>query len=408
MKKVLTIFAMAAVLLVSCKKDKEPAAVAVTGVTLSETSITLVNGETKALEAAVLPENATNKNLSWSVDDDTIISVDTEGNVTALSTGMAVVTVVTEEGGFQAECDIHVINPTLTESIIVDKDGNPVTGTYVVTVGDEFTFSVKLLPDNYDQMSWNWSYDLNQDVLQFTEGESLTKFKAVKAGKVTLTAEPETYGPEAKIASVEVEVRDPLTLTLDTGCTVNVYGGGSTILSSNYPLTFASTSMELTDAAIVKDGDKYSVAVNTGIYTNKSGQPVNKEVMVSAIDDAGRTAEFTLNVLGWKLAFADKTTPNEPFDFENTKLYAGQQLIVAIADVSAKIVDPTDLPESLLYVHYSSDAYDVVLLADKTIALTVKAGAANYDFIVYNIIKYALTNSYTDSAILTCKSAGIQ
>ena len=81
---------------------------AVTGVTIEPSEAELTVGSSTKLTATVLPENATNKNVIYSVDDESILSVDQDGNVTGLSLGTATVTVTTEDGGFTASAEITV------------------------------------------------------------------------------------------------------------------------------------------------------------------------------------------------------------------------------------------------------------------------------------------------------------
>ena len=81
---------------------------AVTGVTIEPSEAELTVGSSTKLTATVLPENATNKNVIYSVDDESILSVDQDGNVTGLSLGTATATVTTEDGGFTASAEITV------------------------------------------------------------------------------------------------------------------------------------------------------------------------------------------------------------------------------------------------------------------------------------------------------------
>ena len=84
--------------------------VAVTGVTVSPDTVTLIEGRSEQLTETVQPANATDKTVSWSVDDDTVAMVDSEGLVEAVKEGEATVTVTTTDGGFTATSDITV-NP---------------------------------------------------------------------------------------------------------------------------------------------------------------------------------------------------------------------------------------------------------------------------------------------------------
>ena len=62
----------------------EPSTIAVTGVSLNQTAVTLTVGGSAKLTAAFVPENATNKAVTWSSSDASVASVDSSGNVQAL------------------------------------------------------------------------------------------------------------------------------------------------------------------------------------------------------------------------------------------------------------------------------------------------------------------------------------
>ena len=86
--------------------------VPVDGVSVAPDSVTLEVGESETLTATVSPSNATNRNVSWSSDDETVATVATIGAgalVTAVSPGTAVITVASEEdGGYTDTCVVEV------------------------------------------------------------------------------------------------------------------------------------------------------------------------------------------------------------------------------------------------------------------------------------------------------------
>lgn len=84
------------------------AAVAVTGVTLSKTELSLAIGDSETLLATVAPERATDKSVVWSSSAPRVASVDQSGKVTAKSAGSAVITVKTNDGSFTASCNLSV------------------------------------------------------------------------------------------------------------------------------------------------------------------------------------------------------------------------------------------------------------------------------------------------------------
>ena len=90
----------------------QSATVPVTGVSLSETALSLFTGESANLTATVEPGNATNKNVTWSSDKSEVATVDNSGKVTAVGAGEATITVTTEDGSHTASCKV-----TVTQSI---------------------------------------------------------------------------------------------------------------------------------------------------------------------------------------------------------------------------------------------------------------------------------------------------
>jgi len=82
----------------------------VTGVRLDKNELKLIeDGFSKQLKAEVLPENATNKNVIWSSEDDDIATVDKDGWVTPVSVGKTIITVTTVDGGFTDTCVVRVV-----------------------------------------------------------------------------------------------------------------------------------------------------------------------------------------------------------------------------------------------------------------------------------------------------------
>jgi uncharacterized protein YjdB len=89
--------------------DDPATPVTVTGIELSETHITLNPDTSKKIEAIVKPAGATNKNVTWRTSDSAVAAVDVNGNVTGKAAGSAVITARTENGGFEATCEVTVV-----------------------------------------------------------------------------------------------------------------------------------------------------------------------------------------------------------------------------------------------------------------------------------------------------------
>ncbi|MBQ8968177.1 MAG: CotH kinase family protein [Bacteroidaceae bacterium] len=85
----------------------------VTAITLSKTRASMVPGEQLQLTATVSPDNATLKGVTWKSSNESIVTVDGNGNVTALKTGQARITATATDGsGVSATCTVTVTSNT--------------------------------------------------------------------------------------------------------------------------------------------------------------------------------------------------------------------------------------------------------------------------------------------------------
>ena len=80
----------------------------VTGVTISKTSLSMIQGDTYTLSASIQPNDATNKDLIWYSDDSSIATVTSSGMVTAVDGGNTKITVKSSDGGYQDYCYVSV------------------------------------------------------------------------------------------------------------------------------------------------------------------------------------------------------------------------------------------------------------------------------------------------------------
>ncbi len=89
--------------------------IAVTGVSLGQSSANVVLGNTLQLNADVQPSGATNKDVTWSSSDTSVATVSSEGLVLARALGTSQITVTTSDGGFTDTMTIQVIDqPPIT------------------------------------------------------------------------------------------------------------------------------------------------------------------------------------------------------------------------------------------------------------------------------------------------------
>ena len=102
-------------------------------VTLDKTSLILTEGESARLNAEVLPKNASNRNVVWSVSDNGVAEVSSDGTVTAKKAGNTTVTAETSNG-LKASCEITVnakAQETLPVTAAVTSKRNVFTGNII-------------------------------------------------------------------------------------------------------------------------------------------------------------------------------------------------------------------------------------------------------------------------------------
>jgi len=95
------------VLFISCGKD-------VTGVSLSEKSLSMEVGDEVTLKATVTPDNAGDKAVTWESNNEDVAKVDNDGNVTARGVGKAKITVRTKDGNFTDQCEV-IVSPQVDD-----------------------------------------------------------------------------------------------------------------------------------------------------------------------------------------------------------------------------------------------------------------------------------------------------
>ena len=177
MKKILFALVAAAALLVGC----QPKPVLVSKITLSQTTGSVVEGETLHLSAIVTPKEATNPELTWSTSNPTVATVTGNGDVSALTPGDVKITAAATDGsGVTATCEL-----TVTKKAI------PVTAVGLnetaITLKKDETFQLvgAVTPNDATDQTLTWASD-KTDVATVDATGKVTA-KATGTAKITAT-----------------------------------------------------------------------------------------------------------------------------------------------------------------------------------------------------------------------------
>ena len=297
----------------------EPEVVPVTGVTLSQTAVTLDIDQSITLMATVAPENATNKAVRWASDKTDVATVDANGKVTAVAAGTANITVTTADGGKTATCAVTVNpatdpeDPTITYEDVTTKldyetgyalypsnsTETIVLGRFTIEAGARFDSSTGGLEGkvlNNQQKKVSFSLQGTQNSITFDmkgasdSGTDMTLYKAdgtvvyawnhIAKNEVVLGCKVEnlTAGDyyldsvgSARIANLAITERlaasDPAGIEVSGGQTEFLVGDEFVSTGLNVTLVYENGRREsLTAASYKLDSSKY-IAGTSGTYT---------------------------------------------------------------------------------------------------------------------------------------------
>ena len=181
-------------------KVKEPV-IPVAGVNLDKSLIALKVGENVQLNATVCPENATNKNVVWTSNNESVAIVDETGKVTAVSVGEANITVTSIDGNKTAACRVVITAEQSEETTTVEVTGIELDKTDVtIKEGDILQLTATVKPENATNKNVIWT-SANPDIATV---DANGKVVAVKEGEVVITARAEA-GEYMAICKVKVE-----------------------------------------------------------------------------------------------------------------------------------------------------------------------------------------------------------
>ncbi|WP_308992361.1 Ig-like domain-containing protein [Mariniflexile litorale] len=96
--------------------------IAVTGISVAPTTVSVGVGSNTSLSANVTPSNATNKMVNWTSTNPSVASINSAGVVTGVTIGSTTITATTQDGGFTATSTVTVI-PVVPDNITVRAKG---------------------------------------------------------------------------------------------------------------------------------------------------------------------------------------------------------------------------------------------------------------------------------------------
>lgn len=350
----------------------------------SSATRTLRTGETAALlpQLTFGPENASNKNVTWTTSDPTVASVSSSGTVTALKEGEATITAISEEN--QNVRARFALTVTDTATITVSPDSIP-----TLLVGDPYTLTATVTPAD---ATITWKSNNEKIVtLSSTSGTSTT-ITAVGRGTTTIVATATGKNGKPITVTRTVTVGDPnsmyaTSMTAQSATSISLSAGEQTQLAVNVSPATAYVTWSSKDSSIAE------VDPSTGMVTAKApGETTTITATAQKRDNTLLTVQFkvTVTAKAESVAFVD----NENDDIESDPVLGGLYTQFDEGEGRTRTVSVEVTPSNTnTYIVWNSSDTSIVTVAanatrstsaELTIPIARPAGQATVTATVYD------------------------
>lgn len=278
----------------------------VTGVTIDQKEVAILPGDTIPLVATVEPSDARDKSVTWSSDDESVVTVDDEGKITAKSVGSATITVTTNDKKYTAECRVVV-----SDNVVKVTGITLSTTKLTLAVGDAERVEATVTPNNATNKGVTWSSSDSSVASVSSTGV----IRAVSDGEATITASTKDGDHKdtvkVKVEKISVESLKVENLTVGIGKTAELSYKVLPANAADKTVTWKSTDTSI--ATVDNNGKVTGVEAGTVtiIGTTKDGEKkgtakvtVTKPVAVTGVSfkgcpgslEVGQSATLTVNV----------------------------------------------------------------------------------------------------------------
>ena len=203
-KSVFAFLAVLSVLLISfpaCQPDliKEDPTIPVQGISLQPLGFTLEAGQTSQVILTVIPADATDPSVRWITDNAGVATV-RDGLVTAVSSGQARITAISNDGGFRATCFVTVPGDEPQPEPEPEPEPQPEPGDRWADTGAE----VPAYP-TYGRVSR--IEDFPKIYITTDDGQRVTSKTSYKSGTIRFTDPAKMYSDVTDIPAGKMKIR---------------------------------------------------------------------------------------------------------------------------------------------------------------------------------------------------------
>lgn len=262
---------------------KTPTTIAVEGISLNNNKLSMYIGDKQKLSAFIQPTDAYNSNITWSSSNTKVATVDANGNVEALSSGTAIITVNTEDGNYVANCDVTVTAIEIT-GITIDKEN------LNMILNETQTISARIQPANATNKNIMWESS-NTNIATV---DSNGKVTATGVGNATITAKTEDGG---FTASCNVTINTPpLRLDGSIGFSTRVSNNGVAIGMVVNAKPSGGTGDYTYNIKLYYEGNLIGEGTSDELFVNQSTNGTYSAI-ITVVDSNGETATVTKTII---------------------------------------------------------------------------------------------------------------
>ena len=237
--------------------------VPVTSVSVKPESATLyVGGESLALQATVLPEDADIKEVVWESGNTAVATVDANGKVSPVAEGTAVITAAAKGTDKSASCTVTVTYKDV-ESVTVSPS------TMSLYIGEKGSLTATVQPEYAKDKTVTWA-SADESIATVSQNGQVT---AVAIGAVEITA---TAGQKTGKCTVNVISRLVTSVTLDKSSLSMTLFTNEKLTATVTPNNAEDGNVEWTSsdpevASVDENGNVSSLKPGTTVITAKAG-----------------------------------------------------------------------------------------------------------------------------------------
>ena len=258
----------------TCLVIVEP--IKVSQVTLSSNAISIINGNTMTLTAAVSPSNAENKNVTWTSSNTSVATVSSTGVVTAKSVGTATITVTTEDGSKKATCEV-MVTPIEVSGVSLN------TSSVSIVNGSTSTLTATVSPSNAENKNVTWTSS-NTSVATVSSTGVVTA-KSVGTATITVTTEDGSKKATCEVTVTPIRVSG---VTLGSSSEEIVYLNNKTLIATVSPSNAANKNVTWSSS-----NTSVATVSSTGVVTAKS---VGTATITVTTEDGNKKATTNITV----------------------------------------------------------------------------------------------------------------